>query len=104
LSEQLNGFTPLPLHSLHEAFEERLTRDDWKEAMLELTAEEHAQELDEVAAFAAEQSAVCQRMDLSRDQWLYLATRLQRRWELEEQQQRLGINQVDGDDIDDDVA
>ena len=49
--------------------------------VLELSASEVAEEAEQVRAFAAQQKAVCSAMGIGREEWLWLATRLQREWD-----------------------
>ena len=51
--------------------------------VLELTAEEKAKEEEAVRRFTQRQEALCSELGLSRQDWLYLATRMQLGWDVQ---------------------
>lgn len=74
----------MPRRPLHELHRHRLAGDGWCDDFVGRSAEESAREAQQLEAFAARQEAVCAEMGLSRSDWLYLGTKLQRHWEAAE--------------------
>ena len=70
-----------PLHELHRR---QMAGDDWSAEFVPPSADESAREAQQLDVYAARQEALCVEMGLTRSDWLYLGTRLQRRWEAAE--------------------
>ena len=76
--------------------EGRLMSDAWWQ-MLALSAEEAAEEAARESEFAGRQEALCRAMGLQREEWLYLATRLQKAWDADADGEGRGAPQAGGD-------
>ena len=66
-----------------DAYEHRLREPDWNQ-FLDTTPEERTREAALLQTFAARQADICTELGVSRNDWLYLATLLQRRWDAEQ--------------------
>ena len=62
---------------------------DWCE-FVEPSADEREREERLLDRFGACQEKLCAELGLSREDWLYVATRLQQRWDAEQRPQRAG--------------